>query len=128
MRWLERVQVRRCAPNVSTALFGVIHLRGPHVRCRFEKLFQERGKLQKASIGFLLFIREKLPFGADPQKDEWISAQVTLAMETFAPEKDYELHPGVIEIVRWKGLEFTSSVYVILVSSFRTSSFVDGPG
>jgi len=87
-------------------------------------LFQERRRLQTESIKFLLFVKEKLPFGVDPQKDEWMSAQATRAMETFAPE-GYKLTPGVIDIVRWRGLEFASSVYVIPVSSFRRSSFVD---
>jgi len=77
----------------------------------------------RQSIEFLLFVKEKLPFGTDPQKDEWISAQATRAMETFAPGS-YGLVPGVIDIVCWRGLEFTSTVYV---PSFRSSSFVDAP-
>jgi len=89
-------------------------------------LFQERGGLQTESIKFLLFVKEKLPFGTDPQEDGWISAQATRAMETFAPE-GYELTPGVIDIVRWRGLEFASSVYVIPVPSFRSPSLVDAP-
>ena len=92
--------------------------------CRFETLFQQRRKLQKTSIDFLLFVKEKLPFGVDPQKDEWISAQATRAMETFDPTEDSQLHPGVTDIVRWKGLQFASDVYVILFLSFRSSFFL----
>jgi len=89
-------------------------------------LFQERGGLQTESIKFLLFIKEELPFGTDPQEDEWISAQATRAMETFAPEGS-KLTPGVIDVVRWRGLEFASSVYVIPIPPLRSSSFVDTP-
>jgi len=35
-------------------------------------LFQERDRLQEERVDFLLFVKEKLPFGTDPQKDEWI--------------------------------------------------------
>lgn len=76
-------------------------------------LFQVRGGVQKKSIGFLLFVKEKLPFGADPRKDEWISTQATRAMETFEPMWNDELDPIVIDIVRWRGLEFACSVYVM---------------
>ena len=87
-------------------------------------LFQERDWLQKESIDFLLFVRERLPFGTDPQKDEWISAQATRAMETVCLVESYRLDPNVLEIVNWRGLEFASSVYVILALSFRSSSLV----
>ena len=43
-------------------------------------------------------------------------------MESYNLERD---HSGLIDIVRWKGLEFASSVYVIPAPSFRSSSFVD---
>lgn len=100
---------------------------GSHV-CRFEKLFQERRNgLQVKSIKFLLFIKEKLALDTDPEKDEWISTQATRAMETFAPEKNREFYPGVVDIVRWKGLHFASSVYVMLFPSFRGSSFTEAP-
>ena len=116
-------------PNVSTALPDIAH---PHVsdaRCRFEVLFQAHGWSQSESIKFLLFVKEKLPFGTDPKKDEWISAQATHVMETLAPlwEKSDELVPGVINIVRWRGLQFASSVYAILVQFFYSSPFVDAP-
>ena len=120
-------QVRRCVANVSTALPGVAHLRDSHARCRFEMLFQERGELQTESIGFLLFVKEKLPFGADPQKDEWISAQATHWMETFDPHAGHGFIPGLIGIVRWRGLQFASSMCAIPVPSFRSSPFVYTP-
>lgn len=66
-------------------------------------------------------MKEKLPFGADPEEDEWISAQATSAVESYDLECD---HSGLIDIVRWKGLEF-ASMYAIPVPSFRSSSFVD---
>jgi hypothetical protein len=92
-------------------------------------LFQERGELQTKSINFLVFVKGKLGFGTNPQQDEWISAQATRAMETFSPvEGGPKLYPAVVDIVRWRGLGFGSSVYVILVPSFRSSPYVDGPG
>jgi hypothetical protein len=91
-------------------------------------LFQERGRLQTRSVKFLLFVKEKLPFGTDSREDEWISTQATRAMETFDPVKDRKLYPGVIDIVRWRGLGFASSVYVTFVPSFHSPSFVDGSG
>lgn len=129
MRWLGGVQVRGCLPNVSTVLLDIAHLHGFDARCRFEVLFQERGRLRVESIKFLLFVKEKLPFGADPQKDEWISAQANHVMETLAQlwDNPSKLVPGVIDIVRWGGLQFASPVYAILVQFFCSSSFVDAP-
>lgn len=114
---------------MSTAVPGIAHLHGFHVHCRFEALFQEPESFQTASIEFLLFVKDKLPFGTDPEKDEWISTQATLAMETFDPRRQGGgSAPEVIEVIRWRGLEFASSVYVTYLDpSFRSSSFVDAP-
>jgi len=90
-------------------------------------LFQDRDKLQTESIEFLLFVKEKLPFGVDPQKDEWISAQATRSMETLDPQVSHGFIPGVVGIACWRGLQFASSVCVALVPSFRSSPFVDAP-
>lgn len=109
--------------NVSTALVGVAHLPRSHARRRFGELFQKRGGLQKESIKFLLFVKEKLPLGGDARKDEWICTQAARAMETFAPENDHRPYSDVIDLVRWRGLQFASSVYVIFDSSFRSSAF-----
>ena len=84
-------------------------------------LFQQRGELQTESIEFLLFVKEKLPFGADPQKDEWISAQATRSMETLDPQLSHGFIPGMVGITCWRGLQFASSVCVLLVLSFRSS-------
>jgi len=130
VRGLGGVQLRGCAPIVSTALSpGITHLHGSHAHCRFEKLFQASGSEQAASIKFLLFVKDKLSFGTDPEKDEWISAQATFAMETFDPRwQDDGSAPEVIEMIRWRGLEFASSVYVtFLAPSSRSFSFVDTP-
>jgi len=124
--WLANVRVRGCAPSVSTVLLGVTRIHLPHTRCRFEELFQKGCGLQEESIKFLLFVKDKLPFGTDPQKDEWISTQAARAMETFTPE-NRRLIPGVMGIIHWKGLDFASSVYVTPVPSFRNSCFADAP-
>jgi len=115
VRGLGGVQLGRCAPNVSTALNpGIAHLHGSHVHCRFEKLFQAPESEQAASIKFLLFVKDKLSFGTDPEKDEWISAQATHAMETLDPEWQGDgSAPELIEMIRWQGLEVASSTYVI---------------
>jgi hypothetical protein len=122
MRWLAGVRVRRCSPSVNTAILSVVHLHLSHVGCRFEDLFQDL--LQTESLKFLLFVKEKLPFGRDPQKDEWISVQATLAMETLDPESVSQVPPSM-DIVRWKGLHFASSVSVALVPPFTKPPFAD---
>lgn len=62
---------------------------------------------------FLLFVKEKLPFGADPQKDEWICSQAYSMLETFTPDGDGNMiKTCVLDIVRWRGLRFASSVFV----------------
>jgi len=130
VRGLGGVRLGGCAPNVSTALSpGIAHLHGSHAHCRFEKLFRAPGSEQAASIKFLLFVKDKLSFGTDPETDEWISAQATLAMENFNPRwQGRGSAPEVIEMIRWRGFEFASSVYVThLAPSFRSSSFVDAP-
>lgn len=66
---------------------------------------------------FLLFVKEKLPFGKDPEKDEWISAQAIRVMESFSAGGaaiSGTIKTSVMGIVRWKGLYFASSVCVIL--------------
>ena len=123
MQRLGSVQVRRRTRNVSTALVGIAHLPRPHARGRFEELFQKRGELQEESLKFLLFVKEKLPLGEDRQKEEWICTQAARAMETFAPENYYKPYSDVIDLVRWRGLQFAPSVYVIFDSSFRSSAF-----
>lgn len=83
--------------------------------------------MEEESIKFLLFVKERLPFGTDPQKDEWVSTQAVRAMETFTP-KDHQLISVAMDTIRWKGLGFASSVYVTLVpSSFCNSHFADAP-
>jgi hypothetical protein len=75
---------------------------------------------------FLLFVKEKLPFGEDPEKDKWISAQATRFVEAWVPvREDRLIKPDVIEIVRWRGLHFASSVYVTPFPSFRHTVFAD---
>lgn len=61
---------------------------------------------------FLLFVKDELPLGKDQQKDEWISAQAIHLMETFNP--NYFNETPVVDIIRWKGLDFASSMYVTL--------------
>lgn len=98
------------------AAFGdAVWLHHSHAHCRFEKLLQQRDELLKASMNFLLYLKENLPFGKDPQNDEWISAQATRAMENFPPVWPGDMvKTSVMGIIRWKGLHFASSMYVTL--------------
>jgi hypothetical protein len=60
---------------------------------------------------FLLFVKGELPFGTDPQKDEWICTQATRVMEKFTPDSGGDIiKTCVTDIVRWRGLYFASSV------------------
>lgn len=65
-------------------------------------------------MAFFLFVKEKLPFGNDSQKDEWISAQATLMMKNFTP--DYKgrdaIESCIMDLVRWRGLCFASTMCV----------------
>lgn len=71
---------------------------------------------------FLLFVKGKLPVGKDPEKDEWISAQATSAMGDFTPHWINDTtQTEVMDMIRWKGLRFASSVYGHLCSTFSCS-------
>ena len=64
---------------------------------------------------FLLFVKENLPLGVDPWKDEWITTQATRMMETFTPQRDGNIiRTCLMDIIRWRGLYFASTVCVTI--------------
>ena len=85
VRGLGGIQIRGCAPNVSIALNpGIAHLHGSHAHYRFEKLFRAPGSEQAASIKLLLFVKDKISLGTNPETDEWISAATPAIQPTVA--------------------------------------------
>ena len=97
----------------KAAFPGALRSHRSHAHRRLEKLFQQPGRLSPRGVEFLMFVKTGLPFGEDPQKDEWISAQATRVMETFITDCD-KVETCVMDMVRWKGLRFASSTYVTL--------------
>jgi hypothetical protein len=66
-------------------------------------------------VRFLLFVKEKLPFEKDREKDEWISAQAARVIGTMVPDNiGGMIGTGVMDVVHWQGLHFAASMYVTL--------------